>query len=124
MASANVYSGPSTIHGTGVFTSRPITKGSIIWSLTPENHIEVTAAQLTFLGELFGAQFPSIFMKYAYPNNRKDDSIILVTDEFSYMNHSSNPNTTNDEHGNMVAAHDIDADSELTEDYYLNGYEI
>jgi SET domain-containing protein len=120
-SSSPFYIGLSTIHGKGVFTSVPVTKGTILWSTAEDNHIEVTQVQLAFLGELFGTDFLATFSKYAFLSSRKVDSVWVHTDEFSYMNHSSTPNTAFD--GNdVVATRDIAADTELTEDYDLSGY--
>jgi SET domain-containing protein len=109
---------PSPIHGLGVFTREPISKGKIVWQFDPG----------------MDRRHPASWLEHQPPHVRKfveiygvlsldKQSYYLAGDQTSFVNHAADPNLVprdellvNDE-GVVVAARDIAPGEELTIDY-------
>lgn len=120
MLFVETYVAPSPVHGLGLFAAQPITKGAMIWEFTPGFDLELSNADLERLSEpcrqrvLWYAYFSVSRMRY-----------ILCSDDARFINDSAEPNTASvdfdqageQESGRTIAARDIAAGEELTEDY-------
>lgn len=95
----HLYPEVSQISGTGLFTTYPIPKGTLIGvfqGLEPEEEEQ-------FVGD------------HSLP--MPDGSIIYMTDNFKYLNHSDDPSVALYDDYTVVALKDIPSNHELTCDY-------
>jgi SET domain-containing protein len=111
MLIVETYLAPSPIHGLGLFAAGPIGKDTKIWTLnTCVDHV-LTEEQVEAL--------PLVVQKrikhHTYVNSH--GLIILSGDGTQYMNHSDSPNIIDYGYG-CFALRDIQADEELTCNYY------
>jgi SET domain-containing protein len=112
----------SSIHGLGIYTLVPLTKGMHIWTLNPEferllNEDEVKT----------WPQFQQDFVyKYTYPHPQNAKLLILEVDNGRFMNHSLTPNTDFSSIYDGYARADIPAGTELTCNYneFHPGFEM
>ncbi|WP_407193269.1 SET domain-containing protein [Bradyrhizobium sp. STM 3566] len=106
---------PDQFGGIGLFSATPLTKGTLVWIHNPLVDITVTPEQYQTLAPTFQA----LLDKHAYPRDYKaDDGVIEYNaDNARFMNHSSHPNTYQDDHGRIFTARDIQYGEELTCDY-------
>ena len=88
----------SKIHGFGLFARQDIKKGEII------------SIETNFIKKPITEPLDKEWKTYSY---RYNDFYILPLDNGRFINHSSNPNVIEA----MIAARDIKAGEELTEDY-------
>lgn len=107
------YVSKSKIHGQGLFASEKVKKGDTIWTYNPKVDLRIPKAKVL-----------------AWPKDVKekmdhfavlaeDDHYILSTDGSRYINHSKNPNVeTFGSYGDMVALRDIQANEEITSNYF------
>lgn len=101
---------PSSIQGVGLFAVEPIKKGTIVYQFRSEIDVQMTDAQVMCLPDCARE-----FVKtYAW---KTEVWWTLCGDNARFINHSSMPNLVNGEGNTSVAARDIEADEELTEDY-------
>ena len=115
MLLASVHLGPSTIHGTGCFTSEPIKKGQLVWVLDERLDVIVPFADLC----TFPQPYQEFLLMYGYQaEHRGQKVIILCSDHAKHMNHADDPNVGEDADHNNVALRDIAAGEELTCNYY------
>ncbi len=98
--------------GYGVFTSRLIPKGSLVFVQDPLD-IELTPEQYQSLDETSR----QMAEKYSYIDARGNR--ILSWDAGKYVNHSCNPNTMSTAWGFEVALRDIEPGEEITDEYSL-----
>jgi hypothetical protein len=95
-----------TIQGRGLFASRLLPEGTILWRLTEAPGTYVTPAQLR--------QLPETEQNLAYWHR---DRYFLAADGSEYMNHSCDPNTPWVDDETLAASCDILPDQEITFDY-------
>ncbi len=104
------YLAPSAIHGLGLFAAVPIVEGTIVW------RYNVLIDRTIWVGE--AATLPPVVRtfleRYAY---RRGDRLVLCGDDGRFVNHADTPNCIEAFGGCSVAARDIAADEEITEDY-------
>jgi SET domain-containing protein len=103
----------SPIHGIGIFTVAPVTKGTHIWQLNPDFE------RLVDENEVRGwPQFQQDFIyKYTYPHPEHPHLLILEVDNGRFMNHSLTPNTDFRSIYDGYALQDLPAGAELTCNY-------
>jgi len=108
--------GPSSIHGTGLFAAEPIKRGTVIWRYEPGVDLTVAPDHVPPLSALHRAEF----LNYAYLD-RRSGLYVLCGDDARYMNHSDDPavvsDYTRDQFGESVAIRDIAKGEEITCDY-------
>lgn len=98
--------------GYGVFASRPIPRGTIVYAIDPLD-IELSPEQ-------YGSLDPTtreLAERYSYLDPRGHR--ILSWDSAKYVNHSCEPNTMSTAWGFEVALRDIAAGEEITDEYGL-----
>ena len=117
MLLVNVSVKPSPIHGLGCFANEPIARGQIVWTYDERIDRRIPAEQVPELPRLT-QDFLKVYGYAEMINGRK--LITVCGDNARFINHSSEPNISANEPGtgNDVAARDIAAGEELTEDYY------
>jgi uncharacterized protein len=109
---------PSKIHGLGCFAAERISRGSVIWVFDERIDVRIPLAKLAGLpptAERF-------FLRYGYVEMRDGEKIVtLCGDHAKHMNHADQPNVieAGDERQGNIAARDIEADEELTCNYYM-----
>ncbi|MER2029577.1 MAG: SET domain-containing protein [Solibacillus sp.] len=96
--------------GVGVFATKLIPKGTIVW-IKDELDLRLTEEFIESLGELQKADV----YKYAYLES--DGIYVLHWDHAKYMNHSFNPNCVDTAYNFQMAARDIQPGEQLTCDY-------
>ena len=111
MLCVRTYLDKSEIHGIGVFATENIKKGQLIWKFQPSiDRVIERRTGFTVLEEEF-------IRTYAYFDKQLQDWI-LCADNDRFTNHSDYPNTEPHDSGNVVAKVDINADDEITINYY------
>lgn len=104
------YLAQSPIHGLGLFAAAPIAEGTIVW------RYNVLFDRTIWVGE--AAEMPAVarsyLERYAY---RRGDRLVLCGDDGRFVNHADAPNCVEAFDGCSVAARDIAAGEEITEDY-------
>lgn len=107
------YVAPSSIAGVGLFTGVDLNKDQILWTYVPGFDISFTPEQLILLP----ARAQEYLIHYGWLD--KDENIWHISvDGDKYTNHSNRCNTYKDSEGNMRAATDIPAGTEITGNYY------
>ncbi|WP_339197402.1 SET domain-containing protein [Solibacillus sp. FSL R5-0449] len=96
--------------GVGVFATKLIPKGSIVW-IKDDLDLMLTEEFIESLGNLQKADI----YKYAYVES--DGIYVLHWDHAKYMNHSFNPNCVDTAYNFQLAAKDILPGEQLTCDY-------
>ena len=103
--------GLSTIHGLGLFAAEFIPKDTLIWTFQPDFDLMLSEEALERLAIPAREQV----LRYCYLDN---GMFILCADDARFFNASRTPNCIPDALGqHSVAARDIVAGEELTEDY-------
>jgi len=106
---------PSSIEGIGLFAAEQIGVGQTIWAFTPGLDSTFPLNSITSLAPVL----QSFLNKYC-SIDRERELLIIYADDARFINHSYHPNTCLDEKtGSLVAAQDINADEEITENYCL-----
>ena len=101
----------STIHGLGVFSNEKIAAGQLVWTFSPVVDREVPIEQLLKMPD----HVLRMFARHAWYVKERGTFVIGLDGDY-FMNHSDEPNLTDDgEH--MYAARDIEVGDELTCDY-------
>jgi hypothetical protein len=111
---------PSSIHGLGLFAAEPIARGAAIWKFSPGLDIELTQSDF----EKF-SRYEQDFVLFAGFRNSKTGKYHLPFDDLRFMNHAEEGNVTVDEARGteddvefvLVAARDVAAGEELTQNY-------
>lgn len=105
----------SDVVGRGVFVTRFIPKGTIVWTLC---HLDIVLNP----GEVssLGPAYKSILDTYAYFDQKGDS--VLCWDLGRFVNHSCDPAMLAVDHCNEIAARDLHPGDELTCDYRLLNY--
>ncbi|WP_245509716.1 SET domain-containing protein [Bradyrhizobium vignae] len=106
---------PDQFGGIGLFSATFLPKGTLIWIHNPIVDIAVTPEQYETLPRTFQA----LLDKHAYPRDLDVDDGVLEynADNARFMNHSSQPNTYQDDHCRIFTARDVQPGEELTCDY-------
>lgn len=104
------YLARSPIHGMGVFTPSPISRGTVLWEFRSGVDWRLTPEELASFPEPFQTRM----RRYCYLE--EEGSYVLCGDNARYMNHSTDPNC-DDRGAYTVARQDIAAAEELTCDY-------
>jgi hypothetical protein len=104
---------PSAIEGNGLFAAERINVGRVIWAFTPGLDGII---RLTLLNSL-----PPVVQDFLNKYCSRDGEYLTVyADNTRFINHSRESNTRWDDEGAvLVAARDIEAGEEITEDYYV-----
>jgi len=100
--------------GVGVYATKMIPKGTIIWALD-DLDIILREEEIEALDSLRR----EIVYKYAYLND--DDFYVLCWDHARYMNHSFNPNVVSTVYEIELASRDILPGEQITCDYATLG---
>jgi SET domain-containing protein len=106
------YVGPSSIHGTGIFAAEAIATGTEVWRYHPQFDIVV----MRHYADMLPASTQEFLRMYAYPSELVGGNLLLDGDNGRFMNHSSDPNTTNSG-WISYASRDIAEGEEITCDY-------
>ena len=117
MMTVKTKTGPSTIHGTGLFADEFISKGTLVWKFSPEVDREWTKEEAEQLPEPLRSEILSLSHAFISSYSGK---YISEGDDAKYANHSSDPNTIDDPHSKeevCIAARDIARGEEITFDY-------
>jgi len=107
----------SNIHGIGCFADEDISKGTVIWTFTPNFDQEFPRDFVSKLSTPARAQF----LKYACVS-KKTGNYILCSDDTRFFNHSEDNNVKNVsmegfQEGVDIATKDIKKGEELLYDY-------
>lgn len=106
---SKVYVATSSLHGKGVFATRKIKEGEIVGYYNARK-TRLTSEENPYVIEV-------------YDDNEQFVEYRLGTNEFRYINHSTEPNIDmRDDDFKMVALHDIVKNEELTW-YYGSDFE-
>ncbi|UVO35879.1 SET domain-containing protein [Bradyrhizobium arachidis] len=105
---------PDRFGGIGLFSATRLPKGSLIWIHNPIVDIAVTPEQY----EALAPTFQALLDKHAYPRDYKayDGVVEYNADNARFMNHSSRPNTYQDDR-RVFTARDVQPGEELTCNY-------
>ena len=106
---------PSKVHGIGLFAAEHIKRGVPVWQFNPALDVRLDESDLRQLAPPARAQVDS----YAYLDNRTGE-LILCGDDARFFNHSATPNVIDSATDPYlcIAARDIAAGEELTQDYF------
>ena len=96
----------SGIEGSGLFASTVLEEGSILWRLDQQDK-PISVKELR--------QLPNKCHGVAF--TYKDDTVILTTDGWEFLNHSCDPNTWWADDETLIASRDILVGEEVTFDY-------
>lgn len=106
----------SPIHGLGIFARDDIPRGTPVWRFTPGFDLDLDPGLIDEQPE----DFRRVMLHYGYVDRRLN-RFILCSDDYRFINHSSQPNVLSDwsnrRYGIDLAARDISAGEELTIDY-------
>lgn len=113
MLLVETYLDKSPIQGIGLFTRRPIPRGTLIWRLDERFDrlipVEVWEAQ--------DGAVKSYLDRYCYPRRKDPRFIVFEADDARYMNHADDPNSDFSDGDVAYAVKDIAAGEEITCDY-------
>jgi len=116
MLLVETYVAPSKIEGVGLFTKVDIKKGQVVWSFNEIIDKKYTEEEKKSLPDIV----QRFIEKYAFLD--KSGWWILCGDHGKYVNHNDKPmsiesDTPNEITRDLIAARDIKAGEELTENY-------
>jgi uncharacterized protein len=106
--------GLSSIEGIGLFTRLPIRAGAVVWKNDPRSHLKIprdVAATMPELTQAFLRSHATL----------RDDGWFVTWDNSQFINHSDDANLIFNFTGDLIAARDIAANEELTENYTALG---
>lgn len=112
--------GPSSIHGVGLFAKEAIAKGMKVWEFTTGFDLVLSKEEVAHLSEAAREQF----LNYAYVS-KESGKYILCSDDARFFNHQKDSNITclippgaHIENAlECFAIRDISAGEEITNDY-------
>ena len=107
------YLAPSPIAGMGLFSSRSLPPGEVIWEFTEGVDWRISPTEL----ELFPEPFKARLRHYVYLE--ESGFFVLCGDNGKFMNHSDTPNCDDPDGAHTVTRRRIKAGEELTCDYRL-----
>lgn len=102
--------GPSNIAGIGLFTRLVIRAGTVVWKNDSRSHLKIprdVAATMPELAQAFLRSHATL----------RDDGWFVTWDNSQFINHSDDANLIFNFTGDLIAARDIAAGEELTENY-------
>ena len=106
----------SPIHGKGLFTKEDLQEGQLIYTQEPDKQEVYSEQELTELSDNKQQEVKHFAPKYP------DGKWRLSHDKIIYCNHAR-PGTMLAKDGTLIAARDIKAGTELTQDYEeIEGY--
>jgi uncharacterized protein len=106
---------PSTIEGNGLFAGERISAGQVIWEFTPGLDATFPRASLKALPPVV-----QDFLNRYCSLDGTSENLTIYADDARFINHSQQANTLWDEGAEvLVAARDIEAGEEITENYYV-----
>ena len=111
--------GPSKIHGTGLFATELVPKGTIVWRFTPDIDESYSEEEVERLAEPHRGEVLSFIHSYI---SKATGKYIWCGDDARYMNHSEEPNvgmlSQIDGHEEVnPTLRDVQPGEELTIDY-------
>ncbi|WP_271592109.1 SET domain-containing protein [Bradyrhizobium sp. CCBAU 65884] len=106
---------PDQFGGIGLFSATLLLKDTLVWIHNPIVDIAVTPEQYETLAPTFRA----LLDKHAYPRDYKSNDGVIEynADNARFMNHSSQPNTYQDDYCRILTARDVQPGEELTCNY-------
>ena len=113
---------PSSIHGLGLFAAEDIPKGAAIWRFSPGLDMEIAATDFDKLTPYE----QDVILFYGF-HSTKTGKYHLSFDDVRFINHAEQGNVTvdvarasaeDDIEYMLIAAQDIAAGDELTQNYY------
>lgn len=113
MLLVKTYLDKSPIHGIGVFASKFIKKGTLVWNFNPVVDIVLSRKQFNELPNI--ARNFVDDMAFSYPFGK--DTYCMSIDHAQYMNHSDSFNLGKCDRGDITLK-DIPKGTELTVNYY------
>ena len=113
MLSVPTVVAPSPIEGVGLFATRPIVAGTVIWQFTPGVDWRIPVDDF----RRFPEPYRGWLLRYVY--REPGGYYVLCGDNGKFMNHSFDPNCDDVDGPCTVAKRDIEAGEELTCDYRL-----
>ncbi len=113
MLTVKTHIGNSQIHGTGIFASEFIPRGTLIWKLQKGFDIILTKDQFFEL-PILTQDFITHFSYY----DKELNCHVLCGDHARFFNKSETPNCGGEKHDETIALRDIEQGEELTEIYF------
>lgn len=114
MMTVPTYIAPSKIHGTGIYASEPIKKGTIVWKPLPELDIILTLEQVKALPKIVQDDITT----YGFIPPSMPGHYYIEFGNGRFMNHSDSPNTDfSNIEDEGIAIRDIAKDEEITCNY-------
>lgn len=101
----------SPIHGLGLFASAPIAAGTVWWVFDRRVDRLFTDSQIGDLPEPMRQHL----VHYGY--RLRSGGVVHCGDDARFVNHADTPNSREGDGGCSIAARDIAAGEEITEDY-------
>ena len=113
-----VYLAQSTIHGVGCFAADPIKKGDLVWQFDPRIDVRIP---VTEYGN-FPPAVQEFLQRLTYVETFDGvEYMVLCADHAKFVNHADEPNLVDSPDGSrQYAAVDIQANEELTCDYFVS----
>lgn len=111
--------------GFGVFATKDILKGTLVWKWDPKDHIALHEETLkAILKRMDTDKQRHDYLQYCY--TQEPGQVVYELDNGKFTNHSKDPNTGIDFYHDMTMQHnfalrDIRKGEEITEDYEKNG---
>jgi SET domain-containing protein len=107
--------GPSRLHGTGLFAAEPVRAGTVVWRFHLDTDREYTREEVEALPEPERSRILSLVHSYISASSGR---YIVNLDDGKFFNHSSRSNVVDsDVEECCVAVRDIAEGEELTIDY-------
>ncbi|MDQ2088687.1 SET domain-containing protein [Marimonas arenosa] len=103
----------SSIEGLGVFATKAISKGTLVWLYDPRFDVSYFRDEV----EMAPAHFREFLERYTYEHPTDSDRVVLDCDEGRFMNHAETPNVDLSDPARGIATRGIRAGEELTCDY-------
>lgn len=104
------YVGPSKIAGNGLFAKEPIKRGAVVYA-RQEHSYKVIPRDIA-------EKLPKVVQQtLRHRATLRENGWNICWDDGQFINHSDNPNLAYNHCGDVVAARDILAGEELTENY-------
>lgn len=109
------YVEKSEIDGLGLFTTRDIQKGEVVWLLDPNADVVFDEEEYNKMIQVLSIENKERFNSWSY---RRGPHYILCADNSNFWNHSeTNPNCGGEHMSYTVALRDIKSGEELLENY-------
>lgn len=108
------YIGPSKVAGTGLFATNAISTGESVWKNDPRGYFFLPRD----VSDGMSQPVRQFLREHA---TLRSEGWFVTWDNSQFINHSDDPNLIFDYAGNLIAARDITAGEELTENYLALG---